>query len=297
MASLEKSKDDQKSPSSSLTRRQFLPLLGATAVATATPSVLRAAPGGSPGRPSAASAQFVYVGTYTAPGIPPGGTHPSVAVGIYVFRSNPSDGGLTPLQIVPASNPSFVALHPTLAFLYSVNEDTAGRVSAYAINPNNGNLTFLNSAPANGQFTTHINVHPSGQYVYAANYGTGNFPVYRILGNGSIGAMTALFQSVGNGTGPNPARQEGPHAHQILTDVGGGHVFGVDLGADKVNALNLDLGSGLFSPNTVPFVPVASGSGPRHMVFHPDRKHAYVLDELASSIRADPRSLGEAVRP
>jgi 6-phosphogluconolactonase len=284
MASLEKSKDDQKSLSSGLTRRQFLPLLGATAVAAATPSVLRAAPGGSPGRPSAASAQFVYVGTYTAPGVPPGGTHPSVAVGIYVFRSNPSDGGLTPLQIVPASNPSFVALHPTLAFLYSVNEDTAGRVSAYAINPNNGNLTSLNSAPANGQFTTHINVHPSGQYVYAANYGTGNFPVYRILGNGSIGAMTDLFQSVGNGTGPNPARQEGPHAHQILTDVGGGHVFGVDLGADKVNALNLDLGTGLFSPNTVPFVPVASGSGPRHMVFHPDRKHAYVLDELASSI-------------
>jgi len=284
MTSPEKSKDDQKSQSSGLTRRQFLPLLGATTVAAATPSVLRAAPGGNPGRPSAASAQFVYVGTYTAPGVPPGGTHPSVAVGIYVFRSDPSDGGLTPVQIVPASNPSFVALHPTLASLYSVNEDPAGRVSAYALNPANGHLSALNSASANGQFTTHINVHPSGQYVYAANYGTGSFPVYRILANGSIGAMTDQFQSVGNGTGPNPARQEGPHAHQILTDVGGGHVFGVDLGADKVNALNLDLGSGLFSPNTVPFVPVASGSGPRHMAFHPDGKRAYVLDELASSI-------------
>ena len=48
MASLEKSKDDQKSQSSGLTRRQFLPLLGATAVAAATPGVLSAAPGGSP---------------------------------------------------------------------------------------------------------------------------------------------------------------------------------------------------------------------------------------------------------
>ena len=284
MASLEKSKDDQKSLSSGLTRRQFLPLLGATAVAAATPSVVRAAPGGVPGRPSVASARFVYVGTYTAPGVPPGGTHPSVAVGIYVFKLDPSDGGLTPLQIVPASNPSFVALDPNQTHLYSVNEDDPGRVSAYAINSANGGLTFLNSALANGQFTTHINVHPSGQYFYAANYGTGNFPVFRILANGSIGPRTDTFQSVGNGTGPNPARQEGPHAHQILTDVGGGHVFGVDLGADKVNALNLDLLTGLFSPNTVPFVPVASGSGPRHMVFHPDGKHAYVLDELASSI-------------
>ena len=284
MASLEKPKDDQKSLSSGLTRRQFLPLLGATAVATATPSVLGAAPGGVPGPPSAASARFVYVGTYTAPGVPPGGTHPSIAVGIYVFQLNPSDGGLTPLQIVPASNPSFVALDPNQTHLYSVNEDAPGHVSAYVINPANGTLTFLNSALANGDFTTHINVHPSGQYVYAANYGTGNFPVYRILANGSIGPRTDTFQSVGNGTGPNPARQDGPHAHQILTDVGGGHVFGVDLGADKINALNLDLLTGLFSPNTVPFVPVASGSGPRHMVFHPDRKHAYVLDELTSSI-------------
>ena len=96
--------------------------------------------------------------------------------------------------------------------------------------------------------------------------------------------MTDEFQSVGNGTGPRPDRQEGPHAHQILTDLGGNHVFGVDLGADKVNALNLNLGTGLFSPNTVPFAPVASGSGPRHMAFHPDRQHAYVLDELASTI-------------
>jgi len=36
----------------------------------------------------------------------------------------------------------------------------------------------------------------------------------------------------------------------------------------------------------VPFAPVASGSGPRHMAFHQSRKFAYVLDELASSITA-----------
>jgi 6-phosphogluconolactonase len=96
--------------------------------------------------------------------------------------------------------------------------------------------------------------------------------------------MTDEFESEGNGTGPNPARQEGPHAHQIITDFDGNHVFGVDLGSDKVNVLNLDPATGLFSPNTVPFAPVASGSGPRHMAFHPDRRHAYVLDELVSSI-------------
>ena len=290
MASSEKFKDDQKSLSSGLTRRQFLPLLGATAVAAATPGILRAAPGGVPGKPSDASARFVYVGTYTFPGTPPGGTHQSSAVGIYVFKLNPSDGGLTPVQIVSASNPSFLALDPTLTHLYSVNEDAPGSVSAYTLNASTGALTFLNSMSAIGKFTTHISMHPSGQYFVAANYGDlsapGNFPVYRINANGSIGAMTDLFQGVGYGTnaGPNPDRQETLHAHQILTDLSSSHVCAVDLGADKVNVLNLDLGTGKLTPATVPFAPVASGSGCRHMAFHPDKLHAYVLDELVSSI-------------
>jgi 6-phosphogluconolactonase len=274
---------DQKSLSSGLTRRQFIPLLGATAaLATGAPRLVAAA------KPSDAQARFVYVGTYTFPGVPPGGTHQSTALGIYVFKMDPSDGGLTQLQIVPASNPSFVALDPTQTHLYSVNEDLAGHVSAYAINPANGTLSFLNMASANGAFTTHISVQPSGPYVFAANYGNlgfpGSFPVYRILANGSIGAMTDIFLGAGNGTGPIPERQEAPHAHQILTDLDGHHVFGVDLGADKVNVLNLNSGTGVLAANTVPFAPVASGSGPRHMAFHPDRRHAYVLDELASSI-------------
>jgi 6-phosphogluconolactonase len=272
---------NQTSLSSDLTRRQFIPLLGATAALAVAPQSVAAA------KPSDAQARFVYVGTYTSPGVPPGGTHPSTALGIYVFKMDPRDGGLTQLQIVPASNPSFVALDPTQTHLYSVNEDLAGHVSAYAINPANGTLSFLNMVSANGAFTTHISVQPSGQFVFAANYGNlsfpGSFPVYRIV-NGSLGAMTDIFLGAGNGTGPNPDRQEAPHAHQILTDLDGHHVFGVDLGADKVNVLNLDPGTGAFTANTVPFAPVASGSGPRHMAFHPDRRHAYVLDELASSI-------------
>jgi 6-phosphogluconolactonase len=268
----------------SFTRRQFLPLLGATAAAAFASRPLFAAPGGQPGRPSEAQARYVYVGTYTAPGVPPGGTHPSTALGIYAFTMNPSDGSLAPFQIIEAANPSFLALDPSLSHLYSVNEDEAGRVSAYTVNAADGSLAFINSQPANGSYTTHVSVHPSGQYVMAANYGSGNFPVFPIVGGGALAPMTDLFQSVGNGTGPNPARQEGPHAHQILTDIDANHVFGVDLGADKVNALDLNLATGAFTPNVVPFAPVASGSGPRHMAFHPDRTHAYVLDELVSSI-------------
>jgi 6-phosphogluconolactonase len=192
---------------------------------------------------------------------------------------------LTLLQIAEIPNPSYLALDPTVRHLYSVNEMTDGAVSAYVIHQANGLLTPLNTlVPTNGQDTTHLSVQPSGQYLFAASYTSGNFQVFQINGDGSIGTMTENFQSVGNGTGPNPARQEGPHAHQILTDLDGNHVFGVDLGADKVNVWNLDPGTGNLIPNTVPFAPIASGSGSRHMAFHPDRQHAYVLSELASSV-------------
>jgi 6-phosphogluconolactonase len=269
-----------------LSRRQLFPLLGgAVALATAAPRSTAADSPRALGKPPAAKARFVYVGTYTFPGTAPGGTHQSQASGIYVFRMNPSNGGLTLLQIAEIPNPSYLALDPSLHHLYSVNEMPAGAVSAYVINQANGLLTPLSKlVVTHGQDTTHLSVQPSGQHLFAASYTSGNFQVFRINGDGSIGDMTDNFQSVGNGTGPNPDRQEGPHAHQILTDLDGNHVFGVDLGADKVNVWNLDSGAGALIPNAVPFAPIASGSGPRHMAFHPDRQHAYVLSELASSV-------------
>ena len=271
--------------SDTLSRRQLFPLVGGMiAAAAVAPGSSAAASSTSLSKPPAAKARFVYVGTYTFPGTAPGGTHQSQATGIYVFRMNPSNGGLTLLQVADTPNPSYLALDPTLQHLYSVNEMTAGAVSAFALNQANGMLTLLNMMPTNGQDTTHLSVQPSGQFLFAASYTSGNFQVFLINGDGSIGNMTDNFQSVGNGTGPNPARQEGPHAHQILTDLDGNHVLGVDLGADEVNLWNLDPSTGVLNPNTVPFARIASGSGPRHMAFHPDRQHAYVLSELASSV-------------
>jgi 6-phosphogluconolactonase len=267
-----------------LSRRQMLPLLGgAAAWAAAAPHSAIADQSGSFAKPSGAKARFVYVGTYTSPGTAPGGTHPSQALGIYVFRMNPNDGGLTPIQTAVVSNPSYLALHPTLPRLYCVDEMTPGAVTSFVVNQH-GTLSSLNTELTHGADTTHLSVDSSGKYLLAASYTSGNFQVFPINGDGSIAPLTDNFQSVGNGTGPNPARQEGPHAHQILNDFAGRHTFGVDLGADKVNVWNLDLGSGKLIPNEVPFAPIASGSGPRHMAFHSDEAHAYVLDELASSI-------------
>jgi hypothetical protein len=122
---------------SSVTRRQVLPWLGATA----PPGSLAAQQADILGRRTVAKPRFVYVGTYTFPGTAPGGTHQSQAKGIYLFGMNASDGGLTPLQLQPfikAPNPSYLALDPGLQHLYSVNEMTDGGVSAYTLNRTTG---------------------------------------------------------------------------------------------------------------------------------------------------------------
>jgi Lactonase, 7-bladed beta-propeller len=147
---------------SRLTRREFLPFLGGVTLAAAAPRSVAAAPGGQPGKPTSAEARFVYVGTYTAPGIPPGGTKPSTAVGIYVFELDPQHGGLTPVEVVQMSNPSFLALDPTLTHLYCTNENDApdGAVSAFTIAQATGTLSFLNTQSTNGAFPAHLRYIP-----------------------------------------------------------------------------------------------------------------------------------------
>lgn len=256
-------------------------------------------PATSPPAGAAPSGRLVFVGAYTAPGTAPGGHEPSQAVGISVFRMDPGSGALTLLQVLPSANPSYLALDPSGKHLYCTNEEgvdggqAKGRVSAFSIDPRTGTLSFLNTQPTGGAYPAHLSVHPSGRYLLASNYGTGDYPVFRLLEHGEIGPKTSDFQGPAHGVGPHPDRQEGPHAHQILTDPDGRHVFGVDLGADQIHVLTLDGASGTLTPGPAPPVAVTPGSGPRHMVFPSGGRVAYILDELDSTIatfRVDPAS-------
>jgi 6-phosphogluconolactonase len=88
------------------------------------------------------------------------------------------------------------------------------------------------------------------------------------------------------GMGPNAARQEGPHAHETRFDPAGRFVFGADLGLDRAWSWTIDGNAGKFVSNTVPYIQVASGSGTRHMDFHPSGRFLYIIDEMVSSITA-----------
>ena len=63
-------------------------------------------------------------------------------------------------------------------------------------------------------------------------------------------------------------------------------MFVCDLGLDKVLCYRFDAEKGKLTPNEPAFAAVKAGAGPRHMVFRPDGRFAYVINELDSTITA-----------
>jgi 6-phosphogluconolactonase len=285
-----------------LRRRELLPLVVGGAVLASLASTTRAsaqrvtsqvpAQTAQSGNAAAPGSRFLYVGTYTAPNLAPGGTVPSTAQGIYAFRMDGESGALSQIQVVPdIENPSWVTTDPQGRWLYATSEvDTwkgqsnTGGITAFSINPSTGMLTQINDQPTMGAIPAHSTIDPSGKYVLVANYTGANFVVFPIQDNGGLGAATQIVPLSGNG--PDPDRQTAPFGHQIQFDPGGKYAFGNDLGTDHVWVWSFDAGQGKLTPNTVPDVKVASGSGPRHSAFHPTGKFFYVISEMASSVTA-----------
>jgi 6-phosphogluconolactonase len=89
-----------------------------------------------------------------------------------------------PRLVAETPNPSFLAIHPSLRFLYAVNEiwggNKEGTVSAFAIQPD-GSLQFLNQQSSKGVGPCHLTVDKTGKFVLVANYGSGSVAVLPIL--------------------------------------------------------------------------------------------------------------------
>jgi 6-phosphogluconolactonase len=171
-----------------------------------------------------------------------------------------------------AANPSFLAIAPGASHLYAISEAN-DRVGAYAIDPATGALTFINDTSSGGDGPAHLSVDPGGKYVLVANYGNGAISVLPIRGDGGVGAAQQTINA-------------GVRAHMILTDPANRFVFVPCLGSNYIAQYVFDAGTGQLTPNAVPTVPTASGAGPRHLAFSPDVAHAYLINELDSTLTA-----------
>lgn len=175
--------------------------------------------------------------------------------------------------------PSYLCLNAQKKLLYAVEEENPqGRICAAELRP--GGLERKNTLLTQGADPCHITWDQERNRLYVANYTGGSLSVFSLDGEGQIGHLIQNIQH--EGSGPKKDRQEKAHVH--FSAIHGDTLFVVDLGMDKIFRYHLG------EKGELPLVlqdtlQLPGGTGPRHLVFHPeDPDLMYVLGELNGTV-------------
>jgi 6-phosphogluconolactonase len=224
-----------------------------------------------------ASGGTLLVGTQTLTGT-------SKGIYAYLFR----DGELSRQRLAAeADSPTFLALSPNRRDLLVANElDTydgrpGGGVSTYSLS-HGGGLAKVNEVASQGGGPCHVAFDRSGRSAFVANYGGGSAASFSVARDGRISSAVSFFQYTGSG--PDSARQKGPHAHRVTVSPDNRFLLVNDLGLDMIHIYQLDADTAKLMPNDPAAWHSTPGSGPRALRFHPNGRVAYCVTEMASSV-------------
>jgi 6-phosphogluconolactonase len=211
-------------------------------------------------------------------------TQDPARMGITAAQFDTATGKLSPPKmLIETRDPAHFTLSRDGKHLYLCNTGTPGGVSAFEI-ARDGALRLLNHRPAPGRGPSYISLDHTGRFVLDANYGGGFVEVHAIEADGSLGERTAFVQH--EGSSAHPQRQTKPYAHWIGVDPGNRFALAADLGTDKVVVYQFDAKTGTLTPNNPAALSVQAGFGPRHLMFHPDGKFVYAIEELGNQVTA-----------
>ncbi|MGE8177433.1 lactonase family protein [Pseudomonas fluorescens] len=230
----------------------------------------------------------LLVGTYTQ----------GQSQGIYRLKFDSQSGHLdaTPLQVVKSANPSWLTLSSDQRRLFAVNEngpgqtDPVGRVSSFTVEPNTHALSLISQVQSLGNEPTHSSLSADGKYLFVSNYSVaedpgGSLAALPVSADGKLAPPVQL--SSHQPSRVNPERQMSAHVHSTVSSPDGQYVFANDLGADKVFVYRYDPKANPERPLTAATpasVQLPPGSGPRHLLFSADGKHAYLTLEMSAQV-------------
>lgn len=230
----------------------------------------------------------LLVGSYTA----------DQSQGIYRMQFDSRTGQLDakPLQVIKTDNPSWLTLSKDLSRLFVVNEngpgqkDPVGKVSSYAVDPKTHELSLINQMQSLGNEPTHSSLSHDGQHLLVSNYSVLENPggTLVVLPVEADGKLAPVVQSGSHQPSRvNPERQKSGHVHSAVPSPDGQYVFANDLGADKVFVYRYDPKANPelpLTPADPAFVQLPPGSGPRHLLFSSDGRHAWLTMEMTAQV-------------
>lgn len=218
---------------------------------------------------------YLVAGTYTSP----------ASDGIYVYNFNSTDGSAKRINYAKASNASYISISPNNKFVYAVEENgnnhSGGTIASFTFDQQTGALSFINRQASGGDHPCYVEVDRTGKWVFAGNYTSGTVSVLPVLDNGELGTATTIHHS---GKGPNTQRQKGPHVHSTVISADNKWLFVPDLGIDKIMIYSFNAATGKLAAAKTPYSTSTPGSGPRHFIFHPNNKFAYLIEELTGTV-------------
>jgi 6-phosphogluconolactonase len=202
--------------------------------------------------------------------------------GMSVFNFNSSNGKLkliTESDVGPS--PSYFCYSGKNKMFYVLNEvmEFNGKFG--------GGLTTLKYDDKTNQFEKKneilipyggpcfISMSADSGYLFTANYPNGSVTVVKLDKDGIPETITDTILYVKE----EPDRS---HAHMILQDPGGKHVYVTDLGLDRVVVYDFDKGNGKLNQIENGIASLPQKSGPRHFTFNADGSKLYVINELGS---------------
>ena len=199
----------------------------------------------------------------------------------YVYVSNAEDGdiGLYKLladgalqaagrfpvgkQVMP------MAISPDRRHLVAVVRSQPFTAHSFRIDPASGALEPLGSGPL-AESLPYVFFDHTGRFVLGASYG-GHLVSVNPFDEGRIGAPLQVIPTARN-------------AHAIRIDRSNRFVFVPHLGTDQVFQFLFDEKSGRLTANTPPVLQLKAGTGPRHLVFSPDNRFVFLLNELTATV-------------
>lgn len=201
---------------------------------------------------------MVFLGCYTDD------AHPN---GLKILSLDAVTGEMSVVADMRLSNALYQALSPDGSILYSCTGDG---LASFRRQPAESWAWEKVDEVKIGNCVCHVAVMPDDRRVVFADY-MGGFAGSVAVADGRFGEVTRHQHA---GAGPNLPRQATAHCHHALPLPGGAGYVVCDLGLDEL----------VEYPSGRVFKTAPAGAGPRHILFHPNGRLAFLVSELGNLV-------------